>query len=168
MSLIEEALRRVQEAGRAPERREPPAPLVQPPAPVTRTQGSPLATASRRSRAWRQAVLLGGGTALVVGLVVWRFRTLAGPDVATTHSPSPPVVESTLSPAPQPPLPQPLPQPHLELTGIVEGHGESFAIINGNIMRVGDTLDGATLLEVGGESARVHWGDGELVLRLTQ
>jgi len=49
-----------------------------------------------------------------------------------------------------------------------QGPGESLAIINGNIMRRGDTVGGVTLLEVHEDSARVRWHDGELVLRFTR
>ena len=174
MSLIEEALRRAQEAGRIPESREPPPPSPQPgqpPTPVASLRESPLTTAVRPSRSWFEVALIGGGFVLVIGLVVWEFWISFGPGISTATRPvttaprtDSQVVQASFRPASRKSL---LP-PHLELTGIVEGPGEPLAIINGNIMRVGDTVDEATLLEVRGDSARVHWRDRELVLRLTR
>ena len=173
MSLIEEALRRAQEANPIPERREilPPAPppsQSQPRRPVIRVQGS----SSRRSRSWRETALLGGGVALIAGVVVWQLRSDVSPPAPTTirslaataRNTSPRVVQTSPSPASHKPLLSSRP----ELSGIVWGPGESLAIINGNIMRVGETVDGTTLLGVRNDSAQIRWRDQELVLRTSR
>jgi len=59
-------------------------------------------------------------------------------------------------------------QPELELNGIVEGIGEPFVIINGRLVRLGETVEGATLLEVKKDTVRLRWLDQELVLRTTR
>ena len=60
---------------------------------------------------------------------------------------------------------RPLLQPTLRLSGIVGGSGEPLAIINGMVVRVGEMVAGATLLEVGKDFARLRWRDQDVVLR---
>ena len=59
-------------------------------------------------------------------------------------------------------------RPELTLNGIVEGRGEPVAIINGMILRIGDSVAGAILLEIRGEEARLRWRDEELLLSTTR
>ncbi len=60
------------------------------------------------------------------------------------------------------------PPPEFALNGLVEGGGEPFAIINGQIVRLGESISGATLLEVKHDSARLKRSDEELVLRTSR
>ena len=60
------------------------------------------------------------------------------------------------------------PPPEFALNGLVEGVGEPFAIINGQIVRLGESISGATLLEVKHDSARLKRSDEELVLRTSR
>ena len=48
----------------------------------------------------------------------------------------------------------------LTLTGIVEGEGESYAVINGTVVGVGDQINGATLLNISSHIVRVREADG--------
>ena len=58
--------------------------------------------------------------------------------------------------------------PELKLNGVVEGVGEPFAIINGGIVRLGETIDGATLLEVKDDTVRLRWLNQDLTLRTSR
>ena len=173
MSLIEEALRRAQEQERdvPAGHQDLPRPLSQ--QPVTATQEIPMSTTTvlQPSRSWIPLACLGGGFVLVIGVVIWKLWLASVPlapasrrSVGTTRSASPQGAPTLLNPV----LPHTsLLQPRLQLTGIVGGPGEPLAIINGNIMRVGETRDGALLLEVREDAVRVRWHDQELVLRIT-
>lgn len=57
--------------------------------------------------------------------------------------------------------------PHrVKLQGVVHGSGESYAIINDVIVRVGDAVEGAKLESVAPDSARLRWRDQDIVLYL--
>ena len=193
MSLIEEALRRLGEtpptaAPEAPPRRwkEPapasptvhapaaePAPTFPPPA-----ARAPMVTIGPWLGFW--ATIGGSVTLLVVGLLLgtlWNAR----PSSHTRPHASPAssvasVAVSQVTAAMKTPLV--LEQPHalnrtatkptlprLELNGVVEGVGEPFVIINGQTVRLGETIEGATLVDVRDGVARFQWRDKELALR---
>ena len=121
-----------------------------------------------RLRARIEKGLLIGGSALIAGIVMWEAWVYVAPTagrmrrlVALAPPPAAQVVQTSLSPA----VPQPLPQPTFRLSGIVEGAGEPLAIINGTIVRVGEMVAGATLLEVGEDFARLRWRDQDVLLR---
>lgn len=67
--------------------------------------------------------------------------------------PEPPPPEKKTEPLPQTPQPPPsIPiQSPLALNGIVHGNGEELAILNNQISRIGDEIDGATLQEIGND-----------------
>ena len=58
--------------------------------------------------------------------------------------------------------------PALTLNGVVEGSGEPLALINDNVLRIGDTIEGATLVAVKADAATLRWRDQELVLKTTK
>lgn len=60
--------------------------------------------------------------------------------------------------------------PHnLVLNGVVEGSGEPYAVINGSIVGLGDTVEGSTLSEIANGSAKLRRADGaEVVLRVSR
>jgi len=154
MSLIEEALRRVQTLPPPPERpeveRRKPVPL--PPAPEARVE--PPAS----QIPWL-GVLIGSAGALILGWVIWTTAVLVRPtDVA---QPAP-------APSPRRPLMALPGKPHLELSGIIGGPGQPMAIINGMLLSPGEIIEGATLLDVTGDSARLRWRDEEIVLQLSR
>ncbi len=182
MSLIEEALRRVQDIGppaRAPKPPEaqppsPPTPPSQPsPVPATSSSGpAPLPSAQMTAFAVKwigaSAVL-----AVVVGTGLWTYRVMitvkpttvtlphqSQADSATALASTTAFAASTRSLPPLEPKP-----PTLKLSGIVRGAGEPFAIINDHIIQVGDSVEGATLVAVKEDAATLRWLDKELVLR---
>jgi hypothetical protein len=64
--------------------------------------------------------------------------------------------------------PKDKPEPYL-LTGIVEGTGEPYAMINDRIVGVGDWVDGATLASIRGGAVTLREKNGqEIVLRIEQ
>ena len=171
MSVIEEALRRAQETSHVPEQQEtltPSSPFRSQPhqQPEVRIQSASPAGTSRMRTA-----LIAGGVALLVGLMVWKIRMVSVASTSITTQPLP-----AATPSAGPKLTQPSPSPSLtprkllpasppRLSGIVGGTGEPLAIIDGNIMRAGETVDRTTLLEVRDDSARIRWHEQELVLR---
>lgn len=86
----------------------------------------------------------------------------------------PPAIAATPTAVPEPiktarePMGFQRPPPQLQLNGVIEGSGEPLALINGSLVRLGETIEGATLLEVKEGSARLRWLNQELVLRTTR
>ncbi len=161
MSLIEEALRRIQEAGQPSERTETPTSALK-----TRYAGAPAG--KRSSARWVRGGLILCGIGVVVGLGLNLLTHTSLPKSIT-----PPVVrQQPVSVPPKSAFPSRTlqnPRSHLlELNGVVRGAGEPLAIVNGNILRVGETMGGVTLLEVGDGSARVRWQDREMTLATSQ
>ena len=123
------------------------------------------------------AVTLGslGVAIILVGLtLVWKGLAQPAPLPLPSAPVSAPATEiavplPTPFPAPEPVVAAPsnLP-PALTLNGIVEGVGEPFAIINGGFVRLGETIEGATLLDVTSDSAQLHWQDQDFVLRMSR
>lgn len=59
--------------------------------------------------------------------------------------------------------------PFFVLSGVVEGFGKSYAVINGEIVRVGEQVGDATLVEIAQGSVRLQLSDGrEIVLRMSR
>jgi hypothetical protein len=59
-------------------------------------------------------------------------------------------------------VPPASPNPGFVLTGIVEGRGEPYAIINGAIVRVGEQVQDTTLREIAHSSVTLQHPDGTL------
>ena len=155
MSLIEEALRRVQTLPPPPvegprmEQREPP-----PRTPEVRAAPRPPAS----QIPWL-GVVIGSAGALILGWVIWTMVVLVRPtDVA---QPAP-------APSPRRPLMALSGKPYLELSGIIGGPGQPMAIINGRLLAPGEIVEGATLLDVTDDAARLRWRDEEIVLQLSR
>ncbi|MBI4597975.1 MAG: hypothetical protein HY737_06215 [Candidatus Omnitrophica bacterium] len=185
MSLIEEALRKVQE------------PLLPKPAsssPSGKTTNvhswSTGKTASQRAPATSRPAPLMLIIAVIIGVVaslglvaggVWLSRNLptASP---TAPQPMPAVVEPSPAMPSAAPLPEPsqeppkdeaslLPPPtvpeRLSLTGIAGSQGESYAMINGLILSVGERLGDYVVIEISQNSVRLQKNDGsETILRV--
>lgn len=173
MSLIEEALRRVQPGTTA---RPEAGPAESAAAQEERIRRVQVPVTNNRWVAW-----IGGGFAISVLALAALTRLLRPieavrpPAIAT---PAPGVADASLGsaartmvkPAPEPgPIlqrrSQPPQPPELKLNGVVEGVGEPFAIINGSIVRLGESVAGATLIAVDRDNARLRWMDQELRLR---
>ena len=177
MSLIEEALRRTQQTtGQDAQRRDrpvAPAPaassISQPSQPKISTPLPSLPSpGGSKLRARIEKGLLIGGSALIAGIVMWEAWMYLTP--ATGRTPRPvaaarPAAAQVAQTSFSPSMRRPLLQPTLRLSGIVGGPGEPLAIINGTIVRVGEMVAGATLLEVGEDFARLRWRDQDVLLR---
>ena len=164
MSVIEEALRRAQEPGQPnttqptkadPSRLEP---VRLPP-----HKDVPPATAF----AWKTSTFLGLAILFLIGLLVWEVCQLSvrpsrSYPVGAAREDRRAATADRTAATPRPPRHQ------LELNGIVEGAGEPLAIINGQIVRIGETIDDATLLDIGHTTARLRHHGQEIVLRTTQ
>jgi hypothetical protein len=117
--------------------------------------------------------------ALIFGGAVWMRRTLnSSPSVAKAPV-SPATSEPSTAAPPEgatragPPAPSraitasthELPEFHL--TGVVEGLGEPYAVINGSIVGVGETVGKATLLDIAEGKVTLRLADGkDTVLRV--
>ncbi|GEM_PF-1810047 len=193
MSLIEEALRQIQLEAQHPGKTAPPPPKAQHPAATSLTEAP--SKSSRPARVprdpthatvgpWIGFFATVGGSAALLLLGLWlgalwngqgRQAPLAEPQqapVRAARSRAEPATVSVVAPtliqpvvrAPRlnPPRSSP---PKLELQGVVEGVGEPIIVVNGRIVRLGETVDGATLLDVRDSVARFRWQDKELVLQ---
>lgn len=161
MSLIEEALRRVQTL-------PPPAPRPEAMPQAPEIRAIPITPPQPRSASqipWRGAAV-GAAGVLILGWGIWMttgvFRAASRPPQKGTASrpvPAPTSRRAMLS------LPM---KPQLTLSGVIGGPGEPMAIINGSLLGPGDAIEGATLLDVTGDSARLRWRDEDVVLRLAR
>ena len=164
MSVIVEALRRTQQAAGQDAKRQ-----SHPEAPTPAKAATPLPSLpGGRLRVRVEKGLLIGGSALIASIVLWEAWVSLAPatgrlrqPVAVARPAGARVVQTSLSPS----MHRPLLQPTLRLSGIVGGPGEPLAIINGSVLRVGEQVAGATLLEVGEDFARLRWRDQDVVLR---
>ena len=180
MSLIEEALRRVKDPlihpaptkaekprTTAPSQTRPtahswsPTPAPSPSQPAAASPISPLTLAT--------LAVLGLTVALLVGGAAWMWRTFKGgapvaPEPATapmseTTAPSKHAIPSRSAAAAT--------DPEFHLTGVVEGSGNPYAVINGSIVGVGETVGTATLLGIAEGMVTLRLADGkETVLRV--
>ena len=186
MSLIEEALRRIQDPlltkhGAsasaplvvAPKTEPPPAvhswqttpsPFPRPPAAAPSV--NPLLAVSFSVLALTAVIVIGG--AFWIG-----HRVVMQPTQVVISEPPdrPKPSERRAAPVVQPVAPTPetpaVPGNGLTLSGIVEGMGESYAVINGLIVGVGEQVGGATLLEIASGTVRLRRADGsEVVLNV--
>ena len=122
--------------------------------------------------------------AFIAGSVFWMDRTLGqhrtAPPVPALPQPAPPpdpvpTPQSTMSALPEPPpaspapseptpapspIPAPAPKEEVVLTGIVEGSGQPYAVINGSIVGVGEQIQGLTLLKIGRGAVTGRRDDG--------
>lgn len=171
MSLIEQALRRSQgsvipkveapprTAGQSQQEDAPRAhawPLTSP-----RAVSDTAPTARPRHGLNVVAITIMSVAALsVVGGVVWRRRTLSG------HAPR--TLQATQrTGGPLQVSPPSAAQRDLVLSGVVEGLGEPYAVINGMILGLGDQIDNATLVEVGSGMVKLRRADGsDAILRV--
>ena len=189
MSLIEEALRRVQDpllpATEQASRPAPPPPqaaAVKPAAPPTlpapaphpasihpwsmaasSSSAEPLARRTTSVLIALVATVLLLTIALLVGGAWWIGRTLmAGARPVSAAG------EADVSPSARPDRePQALQRGSLTISGIVEGEGRPYAVINGVIVAVGEQIEEFTLEEIADGNVRLRRANGsEVVLRV--
>lgn len=207
MSLIEEALRRIQDSTIAEVQGKPKAPTAQ--RPVNASTGRPSATREVLAQSptgvvhpWATTAPSSAGAAppttralfavafalvaltavLVIGGVFWVGRTLGS---NSTRVPSPgaqmrPRASAEMSAQPTQPAGSPAPatrtptasadssRSEFILSGVVEGLGEPYAVINGLVVRAGDGIEGATVLTIGDGAVTLRRPDGkQLALRVS-
>jgi len=181
MSLIEEALRRVkdplvppasataQKPRKAAVPQTPTAhswPPTPPPSPVPPAAATPTTLLTMVT-----ITILGLTAALIAGGAIWMWRTLNtgnAPLVSPLAAPAASGFPATNAP-PEPPAAAPEARPEFHLTGIVEGLGEPYAVINGSIVAVGETVGQAVLLDIGEGTVKLRLADGkETVLRVAR
>lgn len=182
MSLIEDALRRVQDpvvTSNVPPAVAPPPRPVAAPAPRLKPTAKAAESAVHswspqvKARAVQEAPLfmavlvLGLTGVLAIAAAFWMGRRLK-PSVAATASSRP--VEA-MSPSPSSnaaaeiavaQLAAPLPMPAFTLSGIVEGLGQPCAMINAAIVCLGERVAGsqATLVAIGDRAVTLEQADG--------
>lgn len=184
MSLIEEALRRVKdpmlaqtEAGAPPKNKEKKAapsasepesaPVAHswPTAPSLPTTASPTSAqrSSHRTLSAGVALALLLGAVYLFGGTTWTKRTVAARRPAAPLS----TIAAPAAGAVAPSLTAQASPDGLILSGVLEGEGESFAMINGAIVKVGESIGDWTLLSVAEGTATLRNESGrEAVLRV--
>ena len=186
MSLIEEALRRVQDPTVAGRAAPPPAAKPgTPEAPAHSWSAAPQSPAApRRAGGPQTPIIMAVAVAMLVmtavfvaGGVFWMARTRFA---TAPISPAPqPAQRSEAVEAPAVLAPRPASaaapsapseqQNGLRLTGIVEGTGEPYAFINGQIVAVGETVGRFTLMSVHDGAAVLRHEDGtDTILRVAR
>ena len=180
MSLIEEALRRVQqEVTASSERRAAPAPpdaktdqpeLVHP-WPTTGAPAAPPTARTKNAGLKGPLAAIALAAALSLGIGFWLERGGRKPAVRLAERSAPETVVSQPAPRSAPPMPT---RPTasgggetLVLSGIAEGSGEPYAVINGQVVSIGGLVGDSTLLEIAGGAVRMRRPDGtDVVLHL--
>ncbi len=195
MSLIEEALRRLQEPLLKPTQPPPAASAASEAVRSTPPQTAPPAASAPSAHSWSTApsssspfvaparpstpVLVLVTTAvftLTVGLLlwggIWMGHTLSQRQEASlTSSVDAPTGQLTqLTGAPKPATaPQPRKADELVLTGVVEGGGAPFAVINETVVGIGDQVQGTTVLAIASGAVTLRGADGrDQVLQLAR
>ncbi|MBI4342512.1 MAG: hypothetical protein HY599_04005 [Candidatus Omnitrophica bacterium] len=197
MSLIEEALRRVQDPVVSSQQAAPPKPARKeakepaetpahswPAAPPTPASGAPAQRATNALMAVA-VVVMALTVALIAGGAMWMIRMGDGSAPASVQPPPPalqPAVETPMSEparmsdvptaaapverlAPPTPLAQ---QDELRLSGIVEGVGDPYAVINGGIVGLGERVGRFTLVAIHNGAAVLRRDDGtDTILRVS-
>ena len=177
MSLIEEALRRIQDPvvsspppTTSPERQATPSPSPSP-APVTphswtATAPTRTPTTVKPSALLIVAAAIMGLTALfVIGGAVWISRTMSRTQLTTPSIAIPAFPASSTGPHASPASAAPS---GWVLTGVVEGRGEPYAVINGMILGVGEELEGATVEAIANGSVTLRLANGHQMLLRVQ
>src|SRR3989338_9241750 len=173
MSLIEEALRRVKDPLVPPSSTKPKTPQKASPTPAPHSWSTTAASAPPQSvnapvspLTLVTLAVLGLTVALLLGGAVWMW-THSGSRLSVTASPttSETVPEPSSDESPQASSRQ---EPAaFRLTGIVEGLGEPYAVINGSIVAEGETIGEATLLTIAEGTVTLRLADGkETLLRV--
>ena len=169
MSLIEEALRKVQQPlpgdgskqpAKQPAAQAPasaPSPAAEPVIHSWSAASAPAAPKAARPRRWswpltvpRPLPAAAGAVALaallVAGGVFWLGRMTGARTVRMKSKPGP-VAAGAPAPSPSAVLQQTAHE-DLVLSGVVVGVGDPYAVINGQILAVGDKIAGATVLNI--------------------
>ena len=184
MSLIEEALRRVKDPLVPPSSTKPKTTQKASPPPAAPAPHSWSATAASAPPQSANSpvspltlvtlAVLGLTAALLLGGAVWMWnsfgnrRSVTASPTTSEAVPEPSSDESPQAGSRQEPADAPrsakVPagsHPDFRLTGIVEGLGEPYAVINGSIVAEGETIGGATLLTIAEGTVTLRLADGK-------
>lgn len=167
MSIIEEALRRVQDPIVSP----PPVPVhswpTSPPPASAPRAGTPAST----PKVINIGTVLGLTAILVIGgasWIAWRFGRDQRPALRAAEPLPAQAPDRVRSVAALSGLVNRLarvaPEQMFRVSGVVEGGGDPYALINGEILRLGEVIDGATLLEITEGRIRLGRADGEEIV----
>lgn len=188
MSIIEQALRRVQDPTVSGQVKSPQTPAAAPAETDQenvhswQTEPSPLSPVAARAPHMTNALFLvalaviGLTAVLVIGGAFWMGRTItpaggtfpsaqqADDAVSASGSGSAvPAVSAAGKPAKK------LKEMNYVLNGVVEGVGDSYAVINGEIAGIGDRIGDATLVNIASSTATLRLTNGkDLVVRVAQ
>lgn len=164
MSIISEALRKVSDQRRS----------------VVRLRNEELAgifvddARKVKSKKEKWTLMSSIGTVFIVGFGI----------VAFLYNAQPPVMVPQLSVATTQPVAKVLPLttvvsptpvigsvetgllPIFNLNGVIEGGGESLVMINNNILKKGDYIEGAQIIRITSESVTLYYNNKEIILRI--
>lgn len=174
MSLIEEALRRVQDPSSgasggvkappkpSPAKQESPAAphswTAEKPAPVPPPAASPFPASSQQP--WILLVVLaavaGCAVALLAGGLVW-MKTTPSATKAAAQNP----VSETSQQQPVKIQRKAVSANPLNLSGVVAGEGAPYAVINGKIFSVGEQVEGAKIIAIDSRSVTLEYQNGQ-------
>ena len=192
MSLIEEALRRLEPPSKTEEELAPAAissaasqtavsvPVEPPPQPRSDAHSWSTASPAAEPAAAKPALSLSTSQAILITAVAafliggwWMGQSKPAPVLVTPAAsaqhrhPAAQKPAPMIRPAANPSVAAPRSQGELQLSGIVVGGRTAYAVINGSIFTVGDSVGDSTLTGVTRESATLHRTDGtEVVLRI--
>lgn len=158
MSLIHEALEKLDRGKR--ERGKNPAPEILTSAPFTPAEGISSEKESARTIYW-----IGGAVVFlfVLGMVCLLVSSLKSTLPQTDSLSSPPASSSSVPrPYPTPPSTQAL----FSLTGITQSGTDLTAIINNELVRVGDWVSGAQVKSIQDRKVSLEFRGQEITLRL--
>jgi hypothetical protein len=160
MSLIEEALRRVQDPAAPP----PPA-AAEAAKPQAAHSWSVAPVAGARStdalRPVAAGILLAGVAAAIAAALWWSRTAPSATGAPSAVAPAGAAAPSAVQPATSGPAAAAAPKEGLVLSGVVLGGGEPYAVINGVIVALGEQIEGATLERVEEGAAILRGRKGE-------
>ena len=169
MSLIEEALRQVQDSAPLPSTSARPAATMPPrpvPSPARPVNGPAPAASSRADSAMPVAAMASLAVAGLLSLA-WQtggwWRAQVSRPEPTTRAVSPLAKGASLRSAV--PTPAESSQPAFSLSGIVEQGGAKMAVVNNTIVQAGDLVDGARVLEVRRDSVWLRTKNQDVILK---
>ena len=187
MSLIEEALRRIKDPMISASGKTASSPTVKPAESTASPHSWPIGAPTHPTAPRTPATLMltagaviGLALLLLLGGVSWLKGSLPKPSTTPATAPAapPPPAAATEPPAASEAV-QAVVEPassatagvilkeSFVLSGVVEGLGEPYAVINGMVVGVNEPIEGATVVRIAGGLVTVRRADGtETVLRV--
>ena len=170
MSLIEEALRQVQDTAPSPSTSIRPARTSTPqpvPSPARPVHHEPAPAASSRADSAMPVAAM--ASLAVAGLLslAWQTGGWWRAQVSRTEPTTRAVSRGGPSASLSSPVPTPAEssQPAFSLSGIVEQGGAKMAVVNNTIVQAGDLVDGARVLEVRRDSVWLRTKNQDVILK---